>query len=50
MAQAKKREALQIGERGETYAYRYLQRLGYIHIARNYMALAREGRTGPDRL
>ena len=36
-AQAKKQEALQIGVRGETYAYWYLRRLGYIFIARNYM-------------
>jgi putative endonuclease len=35
-AQAKKQEALQIGVRGETYAYWYLRRLGYIFIARNY--------------
>lgn len=34
---AKKQEALQIGVRGETYAYWYLRRLGYIFIARNYM-------------
>jgi putative endonuclease len=36
-AQAKKQEALQIGVRGEAYAYWYLRRLGYIFIARNYM-------------
>ena len=36
-AHAKKHEALQIGVRGETYAYWYLRRLGYIFIARNYM-------------
>lgn len=36
-ANAKKQEALQIGVRGETYAYWYLRRLGYIFIARNYM-------------
>jgi putative endonuclease len=34
--QVKKQEALQIGVRGETYAYWYLRRLGYIFIARNY--------------
>jgi putative endonuclease len=28
---------LQTGVRGETYAYWYLRRLGYIFIARNYM-------------
>src|SRR6202007_2723345 len=36
-ARAKKQEALQIGVRGEAYAYCYLRRLGYIFIARNYM-------------
>jgi putative endonuclease len=36
-AHAKKQEALRIGVRGETYAYWYLRRLGYIFIARNYM-------------
>ncbi len=35
-SQANKLEALQIGMRGETYAYWYLRRLGYIFIARNY--------------
>ena len=34
--QASKQEALQLGVRGETYAYWYLRRLGYIFIARNY--------------
>ena len=28
--------ALRTGVRGETYAYWYLRRLGYIFIARNY--------------
>ena len=32
----KKLEALQTGIRGETYAYWYLRRLGYIFIAKNY--------------
>ena len=32
----KKHEALQIGARGEAYAYWYLRRLGYIFIARNF--------------
>jgi putative endonuclease len=36
-AQAKKQEALQMGVRGEAYAYWYLRRLGYVFIARNYM-------------
>jgi putative endonuclease len=35
-APANKQEALQLGVRGETYAYWYLRRLGYIFIARNY--------------
>jgi putative endonuclease len=34
--QVSKPEALQLGVRGETYAYWYLRRLGYIFIARNY--------------
>ena len=42
-AQAKKQEALQIGVRGETYAYWYLRRLGYIFIARNYMPSRAKG-------
>jgi putative endonuclease len=37
MNPAKKQGALQLGVRGETYAYWYLRRLGYIFIARNYM-------------
>jgi putative endonuclease len=43
MDQAKKHEALQMGVRGETYAYWYLRRLGYIFIARNYMPLRAKG-------
>ncbi len=42
-AQAKKHEALQIGVRGETYAYWYLRRLGYIFIARNYLPARAKG-------
>ena len=41
--QAKKQEALQIGVRGETYAYRYLRRLGYVFVARNYMPMRAKG-------
>lgn len=41
--QAKKHEALQISVCGETYAYRYLRRLGYIFIARNYMPSRAKG-------
>src|SRR5271169_6134460 len=32
----KKLEAQRTGVRGETYAYWYLRRLGYVFIARNY--------------
>ncbi|MGB2634168.1 MAG: YraN family protein [Candidatus Acidiferrum sp.] len=42
-AEAKKHEALQMGVRGETYAYWYLRRLDYIFIARNYMPLRVKG-------
>jgi putative endonuclease len=41
--QVKKQEALRIGVRGETYAYWYLRRLGYLFIARNYMPLRAKG-------
>jgi putative endonuclease len=41
--QAKKQEALQLGVRGETYAYWYLRRLGYIFIARNCMPSRAKG-------
>jgi len=40
---AKKLGALQLGVRGETYAYWYLRRLGYIFIARNYMPSRAKG-------
>ncbi len=36
-AAAKKMQALRTGVRGETYAYWYLRRQGYIFIARNYI-------------
>ena len=32
-----KRRALRTGVRGETYAYWYLRRHGYVLVARNYM-------------
>ena len=32
----KKHAALRVGVRGETYAYWYLRRLGYVFIARNF--------------
>lgn len=38
-----KLEVLQTGVRGETYAYWYLRRLGYIFIARNYMPSRAKG-------
>jgi putative endonuclease len=41
--EAKKHEALRMGVRGETYAYWYLRRLGYIFIARNYMPVRAKG-------
>jgi putative endonuclease len=41
--QPNKHEALQMGVRGETYAYWYLRRLGYIFIARNYMPSRAKG-------
>jgi putative endonuclease len=34
---AKKQEARSTGVRGETYAYWYLRRNGYVFVARNYM-------------
>jgi len=40
---AKKLEALQAGVRGETYAYWYLRRLGYVFIARNYSPAREKG-------
>ncbi len=40
---ANKHEALRIGVRGETYAYWYLRRLGYVFIARNYMPARDKG-------
>jgi putative endonuclease len=32
----KKQAALRVGVRGETYAYWYLRRLGYVFVARNF--------------
>jgi len=40
---AKKHEALQMGVRGETYAYWYLRRLGYLFVARNYTPARAKG-------
>lgn len=39
----KKMQALQTGVRGETYAYWYLRRLGYVFIARNYTPARSKG-------
>jgi putative endonuclease len=41
--EAKKLEARSTGVRGETYAYRYLRREGYVFVAKNY---ARRGVKG----
>ncbi len=42
-SQAKKHEARQTGIRGETYAYWYLRRQGYIFVARNFTPRASKG-------
>jgi len=42
-AAAKKMQALRTGVRGETYAYWYLRRQGYIFIARNYIPSRAKG-------
>jgi hypothetical protein len=47
---AKKDEALQLGVRGERYAYWYLRRLGYIFAARNYMPSSAKRGAGLHRL
>jgi putative endonuclease len=39
----KKEQALRVGVRGETYAYWYLRRLGYIFIARNFSPSGAKG-------
>ncbi|HUL34594.1 MAG TPA: YraN family protein [Candidatus Eisenbacteria bacterium] len=39
----KKHVALRVGVRGETYAYWYLRRMGYIFIARNYEPAREKG-------
>lgn len=36
LSEAKKREARSTGVRGETYAYWYLRRHGYVFVAKNY--------------
>jgi len=42
-AEAKKLESRQTGIRGETYAYGYLRRHGYIFVARNFTPRASKG-------
>lgn len=39
----KKEEARQTGIRGETYAYWYLRRQGYVFVARNYLPPGAKG-------
>ncbi len=39
----KKQEARRTGVRGETYAYWYLRRQGYVFVARNYMPRSAKG-------
>jgi hypothetical protein len=39
----KKQSALRAGLRGETYAYWYLRRLGYVFVAKNYMPRGAKG-------
>jgi putative endonuclease len=43
LPEAKKLEARQTGIRGETYAYWYLRRLGYVFVARNFTPRASKG-------
>lgn len=39
----RKQESLRVGVRGETYAYWYLRRQGYVFIARNYEPTREKG-------
>jgi putative endonuclease len=41
--ESKKNEARRTGVRGETYAYWYLRRHGYVFVARNYMPRGARG-------
>ena len=41
--EAKKHEARRTGVRGETYAYWYLRRHGYVFVVRNYMPRGAKG-------
>lgn len=40
---ARKKQALRTGVRGETYAYWYLRRRGYVFVARNYTPRGAKG-------
>ena len=42
-AEERKHEARRTGVRGETYAYWYLRRIGYVFVARNYMPRGAKG-------
>jgi putative endonuclease len=42
-AAEKKHESRRTGVRGETYAYWYLRRLGYVFVARNYVPRGAKG-------
>jgi putative endonuclease len=42
-SEGKKHEARRTGVRGETYAYWYLRRHGYVFVARNYMPRGAKG-------
>ena len=44
------REARRTGVRGETYAYWYLRRSGYVMIARNFTSSRHQGRNRSGRL
>ncbi len=43
MAEDRKQESLRVGVRGETYAYWYLRRHGYVFIAKNYEPAREKG-------
>jgi hypothetical protein len=43
----RKQEALRAGVRGETYAYWYLRRQGYMFIAKNYERAGEKGELDP---
>ena len=43
VAEDRKQESLRVGVRGETYAYWYLRRHGYVFIAKNYEPAREKG-------